>query len=113
MLHMGPKVAWRPPIVLTVASRGEGAGEVLDAVAGHREHLEISGEGRRRAESRLKDEAADLVGEWARAEARHLLDSEPELTVTLLRDRMPYAAAEEILTRQAGRLVPEAARTDP
>jgi LAO/AO transport system kinase len=113
MLHLGPKVAWRPPIVMTVASRGEGVGDVLDAVGQHREHLEISGEGRRRAEARLKDEAADLVGEWARAEARHLLDSEPGLAAALLRDRMPYSAAEEILTRQAGRLVPEAARTDP
>jgi LAO/AO transport system kinase len=113
MLHMGPKVAWRPPIVMTVASRGEGAGEVLDAVAQHREHLEASGEARRRAEARLKDEAADLVGEWARAEARRLLDSEAGLAANLLRDRMPYAAAEEILTRQTGRLVPEAARTNP
>jgi LAO/AO transport system kinase len=113
MLHMGPKVAWRPPIVMTVASRGEGVTEVLDAVGRHRQHLEVSGEGRRRAEARLKDEAADLVGEWARDEARHLLDSEPGLAAGLLRDRMPYAAAEEILTRRAGRLVPEAARTDP
>jgi LAO/AO transport system kinase len=113
MLHLGPKVAWRPPIVMTVASRGEGAAEVLDALAKHREHMETSGEARRRAEARLKDEAADLVGEWARAEARRLLDSQPELAGALLRDRMPYAAAEEILTRQAGRLVPEAARTDP
>jgi LAO/AO transport system kinase len=113
MLHLGPKAAWRPPIVMTVASRGEGAEDVLEAVARHREHLEGSGEGRRRAEARLKDEAADLVGEWARAEARYLLDSEPGLEAALLRDRMPYAAAEEILTRRAGRLVPEAARTDP
>jgi LAO/AO transport system kinase len=113
MLHLGPKAAWRPPIVTTVATTGEGAEEVLDAVALHREHLEASGEGRQRAEARLKDEVADLVGEWARAEARHLLDSEPGLAGALLRDRMPYAAAEEILTRQVGRLVPEAARTDP
>ena len=112
MLHMGPKVAWRPPIVMTVASRGEGAGDVLDAVGRHREHLEVSGEGRRRAESRLKDEAADLVGEWARAEARHLLDGDPELADRLLRDATPYAAAEEILTRRGGRLVPEAARSE-
>ena len=113
MLHLGPKVAWRPPIVMTVALRGEGAEEVLAAVTGHREHMEASGEAQRRAEARLKDEAADLVGEWARAEARHLLDSEPGLADALLRDRMPYAVAEEILTRQAGRLVPDAARTDP
>jgi LAO/AO transport system kinase len=113
MLHMGPRLAWRPPIVTTVAPRGEGVEEMLEAIAKHREHMEASGEAGRRAEARLKDEAADLVGEWARAEARHLLDSEPGLAATLLRDRMPYAAAEEILTRQAGRLVPEAARTDP
>ena len=113
MLHLGPKLAWRPPIVMTVALRGEGAEEVLAAVTGHREHMEASGEAQRRAEARLKDEAADLVGEWARAEARHLLDSEPGLADALLRDRMPYAVAEEILTRQAGRLVPDAARTDP
>jgi LAO/AO transport system kinase len=113
MLHMGPKLTWRPPIVMAVASRGEGVQEVLDAIANHRQHMEASGEAGRRAEARLKDEAADLVGEWARAEARHLLDSEPGLAATLLRDRMPYATAEEILTRRAGRLVPEAARTDP
>ena len=113
MLHMGPRLAWRPPIVTAVATRGEGIEDVLGAVTRHREHMDASGEGRRRAEARLKDEAADLVGEWARAEARRLLDSEPGLAAELLRDRMPYATAEQLLTRQAGRLVPEAARTEP
>ena len=113
MLHLGPRLAWRPPIVTTVASRNESTQDLIDAIERHRTHMEATGEARQRAEARLKDEAADLVGEWARAEARHLLDAEPELAAALLRDRMPYAAAEEILTRQAARLVPEAARTDP
>jgi LAO/AO transport system kinase len=113
MLHMGPKLRWPPPIVTAVASRDEGTVELLDAVERHRAHLEASGEARERAEARLRDEAADLVGEWARAEARGLLDSEPELAERLRRDRIPYAAAEEILTRRGARLVPEAARTDP
>jgi LAO/AO transport system kinase len=113
MLGMGPKLTWRPPIVTTVASDGGGTEEVLAAIEGHREHAETTGEAGRRAEARLRDEVADLVGEWARSEARHLLDSEPELAARLLRDRIPYAVAEEILTRQGRRLVPEAARTDP
>src|SRR5262249_57769057 len=33
MLHLGPKLTWRPPIVMTVAARGEGAQEARGAVA--------------------------------------------------------------------------------
>jgi LAO/AO transport system kinase len=113
MLSMGPRLAWRPPIVTAVATAGDGIEELYAAVEQHREHLDATGEGRERAEARLKDEAADLVGEWARAEARRLLDEEPELGARLQRDRIPYAAAEEILTRQGRELVPEAARSDP
>jgi LAO/AO transport system kinase len=113
MLHMGPRLAWKPPIVTAVATRGEGVEEVLDALIRHRQDLEASGEGQRRAEARLRDEAADLVGEWARAEARALLDGDPELAARLVRDRMPYAAAEEILTRRAASLVPDAAKRLP
>lgn len=112
MLGMGPKLDWRPPIVATVAARGEGTAEVMEAVEKHRRFLDASGQARQRAEARLKDEAADLVGEWARAEARRLLDVEPDLASRLLRDRIPYAAAEEILTRQGRELVPEAARSE-
>ena len=105
---------WRPPIVTAVALKGEGTREVMDAVEKHQQFLKSSGEASERAEARLKDEAADLVGEWARAEARRLLDTEPALSSRLLRDRVPYAAAEEILTRQGRELVPEAARSqDP
>jgi len=110
MISMGPKLAWRPPIETTVASRGEGGEDVLGAVEQHQRHLRTSGAARQRAEARLKDEAADLVGEWARAEARRLLDGDAELAAGLLRDRIPYAAAERILTRSGGRLVPEGAR---
>ena len=113
MLSMGPRQAWRPPIVLTVAPRGEGTADLLRAVEDHRQHLERTGEGRRRAEERLKDEAADLVGEWARAEARHLLEREPGLAERLLREGIPYSAAEAILSRQGRELVPEEARTEP
>jgi LAO/AO transport system kinase len=98
--------------VQTVAASGEGLEEVYAAVERHRAHLELTGEAQTQAESRLKDEAADLVGEWARAEARRLLDSEKALSQRLLEDGTPYAAAEELLGRRGSSLVPEAARTE-
>ncbi len=96
MLSMGPRLAWLPPIVTTSAVKGEGTAEIVEAVESHRKYLESSGEGSTRAELRLKDEAADLVAEWARSEARRRLDDDPELAGRLLRDRTPYSAAEEI-----------------
>jgi LAO/AO transport system kinase len=110
MLSMGPKLSWRPPIVQTVATKGEGLNQLCAAINDHLKHLEGSGEARTRAEARLKDEAADLVGEWARAEARRLLDQDPRLSEQLLAERTPYSAAEAILTRDHRNLVPEAAR---
>ena len=102
--------AWRPPIVTAVAVQAEGTEELLAAVDRHREHLHRSGAAHRRWEARLRDETADLVGEWARAEARRLLDSDPDLAARLDRDGTPYAVAEEILVRRGGSLVPEAGR---
>jgi LAO/AO transport system kinase len=110
ILNMGPNAPWNPSIVPTVALRSEGVEEVMVAVEAHLRHQKGSVEAQQRTEARLKDEAADLVGEWARAEARRLLDEDPELADRLLRDGVPYAAAEEILSR--GPQSAGAARTD-
>jgi GTPase len=99
MLNMGPKLSWRPPIVAMTAAKQQGVDDLVAAIEKHREHLKTSGEGEKRAEQRLKDEAADVVSEWARAEARRLLESDAELVRKLNQNRIPYAAAEEILSR--------------
>jgi LAO/AO transport system kinase len=110
MLNMGPKLDWKPPIVPTVAARQEGIDDLLSAVEKHGAYLESSGHGKARAESRLKDEAADLVAEWSRGQARRMLNEDPDLEANLLKDRIPYAAAEAILSREGSQLVPEQAR---
>jgi len=57
---------WRVPILTTVASRGEGAGELLEAVRAHRAHLEEKGElGRHRLE-RARFEVQAVIQEWGR-----------------------------------------------
>jgi LAO/AO transport system kinase len=97
MLNMGPKLAWKPPIVPTVASRGEGVVELEAAVLRHREYLGSSGEGARRRLRRLEEETADLVGEWSRAEARRRLREDDKLRERLDSEQAPYGAAETIL----------------
>src|SRR5919199_1203637 len=90
MLNMGPKLDWKPPIVSVVAARQEGIEELFGAITKHRRFLDTSGAGRLAAEQRLKDEAADLVGEWARTEARRVVAEGGPLSQRLLRDQVPY-----------------------
>ena len=52
---------WKPPIVLTVATRGEGVDEVAEQIAAHREHLGESGELARRRLARLRREIEALA----------------------------------------------------
>jgi LAO/AO transport system kinase len=57
MLDLAPSRSWRPPIVRTVAPRGEGVEAVIDAMESHGRSLHASPEGglrsARRARSRL------------------------------------------------------------
>lgn len=99
MLNLAPKQPWKPPIIPTVATRGEGIEEVWQAILAHRKHLESSGRAKELAERRLRDEAAEIAAELARARARKALDEDPALAERLLRDGTPYRTAEEILNR--------------
>lgn len=61
MLALGGDRARRPPVVETVATTGRGVGELLAAIAGHREASEASGELAKRRERRIADEIRALV----------------------------------------------------
>jgi LAO/AO transport system kinase len=99
MLALGPKLEWKPPIVATIAVEGKGLEELFAEISRHRRYLEETGRGIDKASFGLKEETVSLVADWARAQAQRLLDEDGELTQHLLRDRMPYATAEEILNR--------------
>jgi LAO/AO transport system kinase len=77
---------WRPPIVRTVASRGEGLDEVVEALAEHRTWLEHSGELSRRRLRRAADEVEAIA-------------------VTALRERMGDLRSGQALDDLAGRVV--------
>lgn len=99
--------SWRQPIVRTVASRGEGAEDVLRALREHEEWLESKGElaGRRQARARaeveaialreLRAELADLHGGQALAMlGKRVVDRELD----------PYSAADELVAGLRRRL---------
>jgi LAO/AO transport system kinase len=91
---------WRPPVVATVGSSGEGTGELWDAVGAHRAHLEGSGELARRREARMRDELSLVVHQRLRAEAERRLGAAERLRIErdLLARRIdPWQAADEIL----------------
>ncbi|MCU1594501.1 MAG: putative GTPase [Frankiales bacterium] len=53
--------AWKPPIVKTVASRGEGADEVLEAIDAHAAHSSLETTRRRRASHEVEAIALSLL----------------------------------------------------
>jgi LAO/AO transport system kinase len=91
---------WRPPIVASVASTGDGVGDVVAAVGDHRQWLEAGGRleakraGRRRAElgavltERLTERVRALEGGVALAQAEEAVAA---------RRVDPWAAADELL----------------
>lgn len=95
-----PEGAWKPPIVKTVAHRGEGLDEVAAEIDRHREWLESSGELERRRRRRARDEieaiaVTALRQRWGDVHGRSELDDLAAAVVAGETD--PYAAADELL----------------
>jgi LAO/AO transport system kinase len=100
MLAMGGERPWAPPILTTVASRGGGVAELLDAIEAHRAHLEVGGRleegrrGRRRGELR-----AALAAVLARRAAEAAAAPEHRRVASLVEQGQldPWTAAERLL----------------
>lgn len=100
MLSLVAKKGWGPPIVSTVAARGEGVEQLWEAVLEHRKHLQASGEAQARVERRLRDEAVEAAAELARRRMRDEMEADPGLAKRLLEGGSPYGLAQEILERK-------------
>jgi LAO/AO transport system kinase len=104
-IGLGPKPAWRPPIILACAVKEEGIEQVWDAVRAHLAYLTESGTLATRRQQRLKQEVVALVADRAREEARRVLDGDTVVGRRLRENRNgklnPYALAEEILDQRA------------
>jgi LAO/AO transport system kinase len=97
--HVAPG-PWRPPILETVAARGEGAAEVLDAIAAHRAHMVETGELERRQAKRATAEVREIIVRTIEGRAVAALHSdEGQALCEQVTDGTidPHAAAETIL----------------
>lgn len=91
---------WRPPVVATVGTTGEGADALWEAIGTHRDHLVATGELDRRREQRLREELALVVQQRIRAEAEARLGTaaREQIERDLLAGRVdPWSAADRIL----------------
>jgi LAO/AO transport system kinase len=92
--------AWKPPIVKTIASKGEGLDEVVTEIDRHHAWLESSGELAVRRTTRARDEIEAIAltalrARWGDVHGRSELDDLAQQVAAGESD--PYAAAETLL----------------
>jgi len=94
---------WTPPVLGTIASRGEGIDLLLAAVARHFRYLETSGALKGRRRIRLRNQVAEVVAErvrnrlWEDPETNAWLDAQLDLLESGA--ATPFSVADELLRR--------------
>jgi LAO/AO transport system kinase len=91
---------WKAPIVRTIASKGEGIDDVVDALDEHRDWMAKSGERNRRRQRRAEAEIEAITLEQVRARIGDVRGSVnlPELAKRVVAGELdPYTASEELM----------------
>src|SRR6478609_6915189 len=95
--------AWKPPIVLTEATRGENIPELWEKVEEHRAHLESGGLLEERRRKNLAGEVFAVASGRAKAHLEQVVADDPELRRLLdevqSRELDPLTAVKEIMER--------------
>jgi LAO/AO transport system kinase len=103
MLDLAPSRTWRPPIVRTVAPRGEGVEAVVDAMESHGHSLHASPEGglrsARRARSRLLALLEERFHRTIESRAPEPDGFEDAVERVCRRSEDPYSAAGRLFER--------------
>ena len=105
MLHLGEARPWQVPVVLTVAERGDGVDQLVEAIAAHRAQLESGGELERRRQRRAAREIEEIALADLRAELGTLGHGEAldTLAEQVAAGKLgPYSAADQLLSAVRG-----------
>ncbi|MBU3689988.1 MAG: methylmalonyl Co-A mutase-associated GTPase MeaB [Acidimicrobiales bacterium mtb01] len=95
-----PDGSWRPPIVPTIGSTGEGVPALWDKVHEHRAFITANGELERRRRFRLREELREIVARRLEQRAREICtgDRWDRLTDGVVERTVdPWSAADEML----------------
>ncbi len=94
---------WRPPIVLTEATRGENVPELWEKIEAHRAYLVASGQLEERRARNLAREVFSVASSRAKQHLEHVVEDDPELRRLLdavrRRELDPLSAVREILEK--------------
>src|SRR5689334_1935054 len=94
---------WRPPIVLTEATRGENVPELWEKIAAHRAHLDEDGQLEVRRRKNLAGEVFAVASGRAKAYLERAVADDPELRRLLdeveRRELDPLSAVREIMEK--------------
>ena len=103
ILGLDPGREWRPPIVLTEATRGENVPELWEKIEEHRAFLEQSGRLEERRRKNLASEVFAVASARAKQHLEHAVADDPELRRLLdevqRRELDPLTAVREILEK--------------
>jgi LAO/AO transport system kinase len=100
MLDMAARHGWRPPVLRTTATTGEGVDQVWRTVADHRAHLVATGGLTERRRRRAREEVSRLVTARlaARTQALTRGATADELADAVAKGELdPWSAADELL----------------
>ncbi|MDS0298144.1 methylmalonyl Co-A mutase-associated GTPase MeaB [Halogeometricum sp. S1BR25-6] len=91
---------WEPAVVETVATSGDGVGELVETLAAHADYLAESGMRERKARTRYAEEIRQLLRNDANALLKEELDrhggAEALAEAVAARETDPYAVADEV-----------------
>ena len=99
---------WTPAVLRTVAAKGEGIAELIEAIERHRQYLERSGELQQRRRQRLRERIAEVVERSVRArlwsDAETMAWLEAQLGAVEQGAETPFAIADALLARSGSLL---------
>jgi LAO/AO transport system kinase len=103
ILSLDRERAWRPPIVLTEAMRGENVADLWSKIEEHRAYLEAEGKLEERRRKNLAGEVFAVASGRAKTHLEAAVEGDPELRRLLdqvqRRELDPLSAVREILQR--------------
>ena len=103
ILSLDKERAWKPPIVLTEATRGEKVPELWDKIEEHRAHLESDGLLAERRRKNLAGEVFAVASARAKTHLEQAVEDDPELRRLLgeveSRKLDPFSAVREIMEK--------------
>jgi LAO/AO transport system kinase len=115
ILSLDRESGWKPPIVLTEATRGENVPELWSKIEEHRAYLQSDGRLEERRRKNLAGEVFAVASGRAKAHLERTVENDPELRRLLdevqRRELDPLTAVKEIMEK-VFKLGDEADRTD-